>query len=225
MKRMIQKKYTTKCNGCLDFYKLFWVFMAFSIVGTFSEGIYWIFRYGHFDLRVGMLYGPFSPVYGLATTLILVLLYRYRNKSSLFIFIVAYVIAVCFEFTCSIMQQWVFGYTSWDYTGSNLALFGRANLVYAIPWALFGLLLIKKIYPWFCGILSRFPRKPGVILTWIVLIFMLSNASVSAAAVLRYQERQRHIPAGSYIEAQLDLYYTDGFMEERFARLEHSRPL
>jgi len=138
---------------------------------------------------------------------------------------IAYVIAVGFEFTSSVVQQWVFGYTSWDYTGSKLALFGRANLVYAIPWALFGLLLIKSIYPWFCRFLARFPRKPGVILTWIVLFLMLANATVSSAAVLRYQERQQHIPAGNFIEKQLDQHYPDGFMENRFARLNHPHPL
>lgn len=222
---MRQKKCTADINGCLDFYKLFWVFMAFSIVGTISEGIYWVFRYGHFDLRAGLLYGPFSPVYGLATVLILVLLYRYRDKSSLLIFLIAYVISVSFELFCSIVQQWLFGYTSWDYTDSKIALFGRANLVYAIPWALFGLLLIKRIYPWFCRFLSRFPRKPGIVVTWIVLVLMLGNATISSAAVLRYQERQQNIPAGNFIETQLDLHYTDGFMEKRFARLEHSHPL
>jgi uncharacterized membrane protein len=220
-KPMTQKKCTLNFTGCLDFYKLFWVFMAFSVVGTISEGIYWILRYGHFDLRTGLIYGPFSPVYGLATTFILLVLYRYRDKSSLFIFLIAYVIAVCFEFTCSVMQQWVFGYTSWDYTGSKLALFGRANLLYAIPWALFGLLLIRSIYPWFCKFLSRFPRKPGVICTWIVLSLMLVNATISAAAVFRYAERQQDIPASNFIKAQLDLRYTDAFMEQRFARLEH----
>ncbi len=222
---MSQKKSTVNDNGCLDFYILFWVFMVFSIIGTISEGIYWIVRYGHFDLRTGMIYGPFSPVYGLATTLILVLLYRYKDKSSVFIFLIAYVIAVGFEFISSVVQQWVFGYTSWDYTGSKLALMGRANLVYAIPWALFGLILIKAIYPWFCSLLSRFPRKPGIILTWIVLVLMIGNAALSSAAVLRYQERQQNIPAGNYIEAQLDQHFSDVFMEKRFARLEKSRRL
>jgi len=208
-----------KKKECLNLYKIFWVFVVFSVVGTLSEGIYWIFRYGHFDLRAGMIYGPFSQVYGVATVLALVLLYGFRNKSSLYIFFMAYIISVCFEFTFSIVQEWIFGYTSWEYNDSNFALLGRANLIYAIPWALFGLLLIKLIYPWFSKVLSRIPRKPIVIITWIVFIFMIFNAVVSAAAVYRYQQRQDNIPATNVIQTQLDQHYPDAFLEKRFARL------
>lgn len=210
-----------KNNDCLSPAKLFWVFVAFSIVGTFSEGIYWIFRYGHFAYRTGLIYGPFSQVYGLATALAVLLLFRFRNKSHLFIFFIAYVISVGFEFTSSLIQEGVFGYTSWDYGDSKLALLGRANLIYAIPWALFGLLMIKYIYPWFCGLLSRFPRKPGILITWVVLVFMLFNAVISAAAVSRYQQRQQDIPATNVIQVHLDQHYPDAFLEKRFARLGH----
>jgi len=208
-----------KNNECLDLYKIFWVFVVFSLIGTLSEGIYWIFRYGHFALRTGMIYGPFSQVYGLATILVLLILYRFKNKSSLFIFLAAYALSVGFEFISSVMQQLVFGYTSWDYGDSKFALLGRANLIYAIGWALFGLLMIKVIYPWFCRFLSRFPRKPGRIITWIVLVFMVFNAVVSAAAVYRYQQRQENIPATNVIQIQLDQHFPDAFLEKRFARL------
>jgi uncharacterized membrane protein len=218
---MEQKICSGDCNECLDFYKMFWVFIAFSILGTLSEGIYWIFRYGHFAFRTGLIYGPFSEIYGLATALILLLLYRYRNKSALIVFIAAYLISVLFELCSSLFQQWAFGYTSWDYGTSKFALLGRANLIYAIPWALFGLLVIKIIYPWFCRFLSQFPRKPGVFITWIVLLFMVFNAVVSSAAVYRYQQRQQHIPATNIIQSQLDQHYPDAFLEKKFARLGH----
>jgi uncharacterized membrane protein len=213
----------SKNNECLDLAKIFWVFVIFSLIGTLSEGIYWIFRYGHFALRTGLIYGPFSQVYGLATALVLLLLYRFRDKSSLFIFLAAYAISVAFEFTSSVLQQVAFGYTSWDYANSKFALFGRANLIYAIPWALFGLLMIKVIYPWLCRFLSRFPRKPGVIITWVVLIFMVFNAVISSAAVYRYNQRQNHIPATNIIQVQLDQHYPDVFLEKRFARLGHKQ--
>lgn len=216
-----QEIFNQKNDESLSLYKIFWVFVVFSIVGTFSEGIYWIFRYGHFALRTGMIYGPFSQIYGLATILVLLLLYRFKDKSPLFIFFAAYVLSVGFEFISSLMQQWFFGYTSWDYTGSKFALLGRANLIYALGWALFGVLMIKVIYPWFCKVLSQIPRKPAMIITWVVFVFMIFNAVVSAAAVNRYQQRQENIPATNIIQIQLDQHYPDTFLEKRFARLGH----
>jgi len=209
-------------NQTLDFFKLFWVFVVFSMVGTLSEGIYWVFRYGHFAYRTGMVFGPFSPVYGMATTLILVILYRYRDRSSLFIFAAAYLLAVLFEFTSSLFQQLVFGFTSWDYGDSVFAVLGRANLIYAIPWALFGLLMVKVIYPRFSGFLARFPRKPGVVVTWIVFVLMVFNAMVSSAAIIRYQERLQEIPADNVIRIQLDHHFPDSFLEKRYSRLAKS---
>lgn len=217
---MEQQICNSKNNECLSLTKIFWVFVVFSIAGTLSEGIYWIFRYGHFAYRTGLIYGPFSQVYGLATVLAVLLLYRFRNKSHLVIFITAYVISIAFEFTSSVLQEWIFGYTSWDYGNSKLALLGRANFIYAIPWAIFGLLMIKYIYPWFCGILSRFPKKPFAIITSVVLVFMIFNAVISAAAVTRYQQRQQDIPAQNAIQIQLDQHYPDAFLEKRFARLK-----
>jgi uncharacterized membrane protein len=104
-------RFTFVCS----FYKMFWVFFLFSILGTVIEGTYWIIRYGHFQMRSGLIYGPFSEVYGMAAVLIIFLLYRFRDKSIFFIFIAGYITGVSFEFIASMLQQWIFGFTSWDY--------------------------------------------------------------------------------------------------------------
>lgn len=48
----------------LCFSKLFWLFMIGSIFGTVLETIWVIVMDGHFEMRVGMVLGPFIPVYG-----------------------------------------------------------------------------------------------------------------------------------------------------------------
>ena len=47
----------------LCFAKLFAVFDRLFI-GTCIETVYALFAEGHFECRVGMVYGPFIPVYG-----------------------------------------------------------------------------------------------------------------------------------------------------------------
>ncbi len=217
----VERNYKFSANS--NFFKLFWVFTVFSFLGTISEGFYWIFRYGHFAWRTGLIYGPFSEIYGMAAVLMILLLNRYQQKSPLFIFIAAYLISVSFELASSLIQQWMFGYTSWDYSTSKFAILGRAHLIYAIPWAGFGVLLIKIVYPWMCRILSNIPKKTGAVITWLLLIFMILNILISAAAVYRYDQRQHNIPATHFIQQELDRHYPDGFLESRFARLDKGR--
>lgn len=220
---MEQFKCTKKFAGNYNFFVMFWVFIIFSVLGTLVEGIYWIFRYGHFETRSGLIYGPFSEVYGFAVVLMLLLLYHARARSALFLFIEAYIISVSFELFSSFFQQWLFGYTSWDYGTSKFAILGRANLIYAVAWALFGTLLIKKIYPRLECYIKSVHNKTTILITWFVLFFMIFDFTISSAAVYRYDQRQKHIPATNIIQMELDKYYPDSSLEKRFSRIKNGR--
>lgn len=48
-----------------EFCKIFWVFILGSFLGFLYENILVIFQKGYFELRQGLIYGPFIPVYGI----------------------------------------------------------------------------------------------------------------------------------------------------------------
>lgn len=204
------------------FYKLFWLFIFFSVFGVVSEGIYWILRYGHFDLRVGLIYGPFCEVYGFAVVLLWLVLRNHKDKKLPLLLFFAYVTAVSFELLANILQEAIFGYTSWQYSGS-FSLFGRANLIYAIPWAIAGVMVVRFFYPWFSGVLDKMPEKTGKAITWAMIIFIVLDFGISAAAVHRYDERFQNIPAENRVERFLDRHYPDAYLEEKFARIDNGR--
>ena len=49
--------------------KLFWIFIIASIIGCAVETIVCIVQKGHFEIRQGVIYGPFIPVYGAGAVL------------------------------------------------------------------------------------------------------------------------------------------------------------
>ena len=49
--------------------KLFWIFIIASIIGCIVETIVCIVQKGHFEIRQGVIYGPFIPVYGAGAVL------------------------------------------------------------------------------------------------------------------------------------------------------------
>lgn len=211
-----RNRFTLECG----IYKMFWVFFLFSILGTVIEGIYWIIRYGHFQMRSGLIYGPSSEVYGLAAVLIIFLLYRFQNKSILFLFIAGYIIGVSFEFIASVLQQWIFGFTSWDYGDAKYAIAGRANLIFGLFWGLFSVIFIKKLYPKLSDLIEKIPRKIGLPITILVMVFLTFDCIVSAAAVHRFSERELHIPPANYIEQVLDNHYPDSFLKKVYPRID-----
>lgn len=203
--------------------RILWVFSIFCLFGFLLEGLYWVHEYGYFAHRKGFIYGPLSGVYGLGAVFLLLALYRFKNKNFFFLFGAAFVLAVATEFSLSLMEEWVFGYTSWDYGDAWFSFFGRANLLFAAPWALFGVLLIKWGYPLICRFLDAWPRKFYKVMTIALLVFMFFNGTVTAAALYRYDQRQHDIPATHVIQKTLDKYYPDKFLEDRFARLVKGR--
>ena len=48
----------------MTFYKLFWVFFIGCFAGVVLETIYCLIQRGHYESRVGLIYGPFNLVYG-----------------------------------------------------------------------------------------------------------------------------------------------------------------
>lgn len=204
------------------YYKLFWLFILFSVFGVASEGFYWILRYGHFDFRVGLIYGPFCEVYGFAVVLLWLVLRNRKDEKLHVLLIIAYITAVSFELLANILQEALFGYTSWEYS-SKISLFGRANLLYAIPWAIAGVMVVRYFYPWFSGLMEKIPKKAGTFVTWALILFMVFDFGISAAAVHRYDERYRHISADNRIDLFLDRHFPDAYLEEKFARIDNGR--
>ncbi len=44
---------------------VFWLFIIGSILGYIFEMIVVLFQKGYFESRQGLIYGPFTPVYGI----------------------------------------------------------------------------------------------------------------------------------------------------------------
>ena len=67
--------------------KIFLIFMIGSIIGYIVEMIVALVQEGHFESRQGLIYGPFTPVYGIGILVYYVFfsLAKNRNKGIVFI--------------------------------------------------------------------------------------------------------------------------------------------
>ena len=99
--------------------------------------------------RSSLVWGPFSIVWGLAIALVTVLLYRYKDCSDRFLFLMGTVLGGAYEYLCSVFTEMMFGTVFWDYSKIPFNLGGRINLLYCFFWGIAAVVWFKGLYPVF----------------------------------------------------------------------------
>ena len=204
----------------MTFYKLFWVFFIGCFAGVVLETIYCLIQRGHYESRVGLIYGPFNLVYGIGALCLSGALYQFRNRGRVFSFVGAFVVGSVVEYACSWFQEVCFGSTSWDYSNMPYNLNGRICLLYSIFWGILGIFWIKDIYPRMAKWILKIPNKVGKPLTWVLLVFMVFNSVMTLFTSLRWTARREGVEPRNAFEAYLDEHYPDERMQKIFANAE-----
>ncbi len=201
--------------------KLFWIFLIGSVAGFVLEEC-WAFFIAHkIELRVGLVYGPFQPIYGGGAAIITLALYRLYKENSVVIFFASGMIGATFEYLCSYFQEMLFGTVSWDYSGTPFNVDGRTNLMFGVIWGLLGLIWLRTVYPALSRWIEKIPKRIGSILTIALFAFMLFDAFMSCAALTRANERANHIPATSSFQQFLDRTLDDDYLALVYPNMQH----
>ena len=73
----------------IDYFTLFWLFVAGSVFGLVVETAFHAIVYGGYESRAGLVWGPFSPIYGVGAGVLTVSLNRFYHSHNLIIFLIA----------------------------------------------------------------------------------------------------------------------------------------
>ena len=203
------------------FTKLFYLFLTGCVLGTAFETIWCVATLGRFEMRVGMVYGPFIPVYGFGVCFLTIALYKLYKFNDAKVFVISGIIGAAFEYFCSWFQEKAFGTVSWDYSNSPFNIHGRTNLMYAIIWGGLGLLWVRFLYPLFSKLIEKIPEKFGYYITVILVVFMVFDIFISCAATYRWQQRKNGVPATNSFEIFLDKNLDDKYMEWVFPHMHN----
>ena len=203
----------------LCFTKLFWLFLIGSFIGTLMETVWALIFEGHFEMRVGMVYGPFIPVYGGGACFLTVALYKLYKMSDTLIFVISAVVGASFEYFCSWFQETMFGTVSWDYSDTPFNLNGRTNLMFALIWGFLGLVWVRYLYPFAAKLIEKIPRKTGSIITLALVVFMILDTFMTISAVIRWQSRIDNNPPAHALDVYLDKHFGDEKMEFLFPHM------
>lgn len=200
----------------LNFFNIFWVFTIASICGLVVEVLYHAVVFGGYQDRAGLLWGPFSPIYGFGAVLMTVALNRYWNHHAFIIFLIAGLIGAAFEFCVSWVMETAFGIVAWDYSGTFLSIQGRTNFAFFCAWGFLGVVWIKLILPDVLKIVDAIPLKLRAWATIVVACFLIVDGAMTLTTIDCWYQRESGQQPANGIETFCADHYNNDYMANRF---------
>lgn len=124
---------------------IIFIFFVMSFIGWGWEVFYGILETGALANR-GILFGPWLPIYGSGSVLMLIVLKRLRNKP-LVLFSSMVILCGFLEYFTSVVLEKKFGQLWWDYKNAFFNINGRVCLEGLLFFAIGGFLIVYFIAP------------------------------------------------------------------------------
>ncbi len=137
-----------------EFLFYFLLFFIYSFIGWIIEMIMENIVLKHEFANRGFLVGPYCPIYGVSSLVMIFILSRYNNDI-LVLFFMSVIICTIIEYFTSYLLEKIFKARWWDYYNEPFNLNGRICLVNSIGFGLLGVLLIRIINPFFTWLLNK----------------------------------------------------------------------
>ncbi len=194
-----------------SFMTVFWLFLFGSLFGYVFEGMLELVKHGTWVSRQGLLYGPLSQVYGIGCVMISIILCKFQKP--IHIFLIGMLTGGMIEYIMSLMQEYIFGTISWDYSNCFCNFNGRTSLFHALMWGGIALLFMQFIYPIIIHMCDKLQNHFGYLITFILFILLGIDIFLSVVASIRQDERKHHIPPMNGFERFIDQHYPDEKMD------------
>ncbi len=156
-------------------------FLFYSIIGHFLENIIYT------KIDSGILYGYWTPIYGLGVLLISLIFYlicKYvKNKlyRAIDLFFISALSLGTLEFLGGILIEKIFGRVFWDYSDQFLHIGKYTSIKMMTIWGFSSVLFIYLIHPFMKLIIKKIPKSLTITLAFLFVIdliftlFMLTN--------------------------------------------------
>ena len=150
-------------------------FLFYSILGHFFEN----FIYSKIDS--GILYGYWTPIYGMGALLILFIFYlickKIKNKfiRPIILFFSSALILGLFELISGFIIERIFGRIFWD---EAFSIFRYTSLKMMMVWGISSIILIYIIHPFLKFVIKKIPKVISIPLAFL-FIFDLVYAIIT----------------------------------------------
>ena len=159
------------------FLNYFLLFFIYSVIGWIAESIYVSILEKRLVNR-GFLIGPYCPIYGFGSVLMILYLTQYKNNL-LTVFLLGMFICCLLEYITSYLMEKIFRARWWDYSDKKYNLNGRICGENALLFGLGGIIIIYILNPFVEKLIGLFNPIVVLIITIIFLIIYIIDAILS----------------------------------------------
>lgn len=148
-------------------------FLFYSILGHFIENL--IYR----KINSGILYGYWTPIYGMGALFIMFIFYliskKFKNKfiRVIVLFFSCSIILGAFELMSGLIIEKIFGRIFWDYSNEAFCFFRYTSLKMMIFWGLSSFIFIYIIHPFLKFIIKKIPKVISIPLAFLFIFDLI----------------------------------------------------
>lgn len=154
-------------------------FFIYSILGFIAEGIFTLITSGHFSS--GILYGPWTPVYGFGAILTIVIsrkifknMHKSRFVETLVTFIILTIVLTLIEWIGGILIENLFHETLWNYKNYKYNIGKYIALEISLLWGIVSILIIYFVKPIIDKLVTKIPKGVTLIITTLFIIDLIT---------------------------------------------------
>lgn len=207
-------------DNCPGFYQYLIIFLVASVLGLILETIWMFVAYGVLESRVGLVWGPFSPLYGCGAVLLTVVLWRLRDQPTWMIFLISAGLGGILEQLAGWSMETVMHAWSWSYLHFPDHITQWVAWRFLIVWGLLGVAWCKVIMP---ELLYRIgeptSRRQAVVVSFLTA-FIALDIAMTVACFWRAGKREEGVPPQNVFEEYVDRHFGDEFIRGKFENLK-----
>ena len=169
----------------------FLIFFLYSVLGWFVETGYIFIKDGKFVDR-GFLIGPYCPIYGVGSVLIISYLTQYKDNI-VTVFLLSMITCAFVEYMTSYLMEKIFKARWWDYSEKLINLNGRVCFSNALLFGIGGVFIIYIINPIMDDLIYNINDIVRFVITLIFLVCYVVDAVVSFKIVNKLKSNLGYI--------------------------------
>ena len=205
----------------MGWYQVVILFVVGSMAGLLLEEIWMLITAGLTESRVGLVWGPFSPLYGAGTVLLTLISYqlRRRHAHNVVVFCISAVVGGLLEEITGWGMLTFFHMQSWTYAFLPDHITEFVAWRFLFFWGLLGLIWCRFVMPRALYHIGEPTSKRQAIFITLISLYLVADIGMTVACFMRATARDVGIPPQNTFEQWVDMHYSNEFISARFQNL------
>ena len=206
----------------LSWYQVVILFFLGSMAGLLIEEVWMLATAGLTENRVGLVWGPFSPLYGLGAVLLTLLSFflRSRGARAWQVFLVSALVGGVLEQLTGWSMSTFFDAESWTYLHLPDHITQWVAWRFLAFWGLLGLTWSRAVMPRLLYQIGMPTTRRQAVFVTLVAVYLVADIAMTLVCFDRKTERDAGVPPANAFEQWVDTNYSDEFIAARFENLK-----